>query len=260
MIGSTVGFANFKNDIVKMNLSDTTPELSVIISALNEESRTKGTITRVLRVLNEQHIPSELIFLNNHSTDKTGEIADSLKKDNPNLIVIHRYNRPNTDLGSSLKEGIKSARGDFLLIMDADLSHNPDDIPRLFSKKQEADIIIGSRFVKGGTAELHWKRRFLSRLYNELASLATGIPVKDMTTGFKIYRREKIKNITIVTNGFGLHVELPIKAYFQGATLLELPIHYERSDKKSTLRYFKQFSSYMWPVFWGLGQRIKRIF
>lgn len=243
-----------------MNPSDTTPELSVIISALNEEKHIKNTITRVLSVLREHHISSELIFLNNHSTDKTGEIADGLKKDNKNLIVIQRYNRPNTDLGSSLKEGIANAHGDFLLMMDADLSHNPNDIPRLLSKKQEADIIIGSRFVRGGTAELHWKRRFLSRLYNELTSLVTGIPVKDITTGFKIYRREKIKNITLVTNGFGLHVELPIKAYFQGATLLELPIHYERSDKKSTLNYSKQFSSYMKPVFWGLGQRIKRFF
>ncbi len=244
----------------KMNSLNNRPILSVIISALNEEARVGAVLRQVLEIFKKYHIDSELIFLNNHSTDHTGDIAAELAKIEPHLKVIHRYNRFSKDLGSSLKEGIQNASGDFFLIMDCDLSHNPEDIKRLFESREKADIIIGSRFVKGGSATLSSQRRLSSRFYNILARALTGIPVNDLTTGFKLYSTKKVVDIKIKNNGFGFHVELPIKAYFRGATFLEIPIHYEKSPKESTLHYRKQFFSYMNPVFWGFLQRLKNIF
>ncbi len=233
--------------------------LSVIISALNEEAHVEAVLIRVLEIFKNYHIDGELIFLNNHSTDRTGEIAAKLAQTEPSLKVSQRYNRPSKDLGSSLKEGIQNVAGKFFLIMDCDLSHNPDDIKKLFDSREKADIIIGSRFIKGGSADLNLKRRFLSRFYNILAGVLTGLPVNDLTTGFKLYRTEKVHDIKIKNNGFGFHVELPVKAYFRGATFLEIPVHYEKSPKKSTLHYRKQFFSYTKPVFWGFLQRLRRI-
>src|SRR3989338_8521991 len=204
-----------------MNSFNHHPVLSVIISALNEEARVEAILRQVLEIFKKYDIDGELIFLNNHSADSAGN---------------------------------------FFLIMDCDLSHNPEDIRQLFDYREKADIIIGSRFVKGGSATLSSQRRFLSRFYNVFARVLTGLPVNDLTTGFKLYRLKKVTDIKIENNGFWFHVELPIKAYFRGATFLEIPIHYEKSPKESTLRYHKQFFSYMNPVFWGFLQRIKHIF
>src|SRR3989338_138591 len=243
-----------------MNSFNHHPVLSVIISALNEEARVEAILRQVLEIFKKYDIDGELIFLNNHSADRTGDIAAALAKTEPRLKVIQRYNRSSKDLGSSLKEGIKNAAGNFFLIMDCDLSHNPEDIRQLFDSREKADIIIGSRFVKGGSATLSSQRRFLSRFYNVFARVLTGLPVNDLTTGFKLYRLKKVTDIKIENNGFGFHVELPIKAYFRGATFLEIPIHYENSPKESTLLYHNQFFSYINPVFWGFLQRIKHIF
>lgn len=236
-------------------------ELSVVISALNEGERVEAVLVRVLNTLKQHNIPGEVIFLNNHSTDNTGAAADRVAALYPNLRVIHRQNRPNRDLGSSLKEGIQNVRSKYFIIMDCDLSHNPDDVARLFQERNKADIIIGSRFVKGGAADLSFKRRLFTRVYNMFARILTGVPVKDLTTGFKMYKTHLIRPLNLQQNGFGLVVELPIKAYIVGhATFFEIPIVYARSPKKSTLNYRKQFRSYMEPVIWGLGERLRRLY
>src|SRR3989338_3826758 len=242
------------------NIQGQSLELSVVISALNEGERVAEVLTRVLESLKRNNINGEVVFMNNHSTDNTGENADRVAQQYANLRVIHRQNRPNKDLGSSLREGIANAKGKFYLIMDCDLSHNPDDIVRLFSERDKADIIIGSRFVKGGSAELNFKRWLFTRTYNNLARLLVGIPVKDLTTGFKLYRTELIRRLDLKQNGFGLVVEMPIKAYLSGATFLEIPIKYARSPKESTLNYRKQFRSYMTPVMEGFKERLRRLF
>lgn len=236
------------------------PRLSVIISALNEEKSVAAVVSRVVDVLRKNVIQGEVVFLNNHSTDNTGIIAEEMARNHPEIRVIQRYNRPSRDLGSSLKEGIAAARGEYFLIMDCDLSHNPKDIPLLFKHCNGADIIVGSRYISGGNAELHWKRRILSRLYNFMARSFTGVPVFDLTTGFKLYRKEAVRHIRDLSDGFGLHVELPVKAHFAGARFLEIPIHYGKSPKESTLRYRRQFWSYMKPVLWGFRERLRRLF
>ena len=102
-----------------MNSFNHHPVLSVIISALNEEARVEAILRQVLEIFKKYDIDGELIFFYNHSADRTGDIAAALAKTEPRLKVIQRYNRSSKDLGSSLKEGIKNAAGNFFLIVCA---------------------------------------------------------------------------------------------------------------------------------------------
>ena len=200
-------------------------------------------------------IEGEIVFMNNHSTDNTGKLADlAAKKDKANRIrVIHRVNRPSKDLGSSLREGISNARGNFILIMDCDLSHDPAEIKELFDKRNEADVIVGSRFA-GGSADMNLKRTILTRTYNMMISTLLNMHVKDITTGFKLYKRGVLQSLNLTNDGFGLHVEILIKAALKGYKIKEVPIHYKKS-LKSTLNYRKQFKSYMKPFVLGLKEK-----
>ena len=224
------------------------PQLSVVISALNEEKSVSSVLSRVLGVFDRHKIDGEIIFMDNHSTDKTGELADLISKKDKRVVVIHRRKRPNKDLGSSLREGFQNAHGKYVIIMDCDLSHSPDEIPNLLKHKNEADIVIGSRYVKGGKADMNIKRSLISRSFNLLARLLLGINAKDITTGFKLYNKKVLDNLHLENTGFGLHVEVFLKAMNNGYTAKEIPIHYRRADKKSTLNYRKQFKSYAYPV------------
>ncbi len=224
------------------------PELSVVISALDEEKSVKNVLRRVLEVFDKHHIAGEIVFMDNHSQDRTGDLADQVAKKDKRVRIIHRRNRPNKDLGSSLMEGFKNARGKYFLIMDCDLSHSPNEIPNLLKHRNEADIIIGSRYVKGGKAEMSLKRTAISRSFNFLARFLLNVNAKDITTGFKLYNKKVIDNLKLENTGFGLHVEIFLKAMNKGYIAKEIPIFYRRADKKSTLNYRKQFKSYAYPV------------
>lgn len=226
----------------------TKPELSILISALNEQKTVQKVLKKILSTFDKYKVNGEIVFMDNHSTDKTGELADKVAKKDNRVKVIHRINRPNKDLGSSLIEGFANASGKYILIMDCDLSHLPEDIPNLLKHKNEADIIVGSRYTKGGKADMSLKRTIISRSFNFLTKTLLGINVKDITTGFKLYNKKMLDNLELESTGFGLHVEILVKALNKGYTAKEIPIYYQRSDKKSTLNYKKQFISYTKPV------------
>ena len=230
-------------------------ELSVVISALNEEKTVQSVLRKVLGIFDKHSIDGEIVFMDNHSTDTTGKLADDVAKEDKRVRVIHRINRPNKDLGSSLREGFTNAKGTYLLIMDCDLSHSPEEIPNLLKHKNEADIIIGSRYVKGGKAEMTLKRAVISKSFNFLTKNLLGTNVKDITTGFKLYKKKVIDSLNLESTGFGLHVEIFLKAINKGYTAKEVPIAYLRADKKSTLNYRKQFMSYTKPVLLALKEK-----
>lgn len=230
-------------------------ELSVVISALNEEKTVQNVLKRVLEVFDKHRIKGEIVFMDNHSADKTGILADQVAKNDKRVKVVHRINRPNKDLGSSLREGFENAKGNYVLIMDCDMSHSPDEIPNLLKHKNEADIIVGSRYVKGGKAEMSFRRTMISKTFNFLTKTLLNTNVKDITTGFKLYNRRVFENLSLESTGFGLHVEIFLKAINKGFTAKEIPISYMRADKKSTLNYRRQFLSYAKPVLLALKEK-----
>ena len=224
------------------------PELSVVISALNEEKKDKNVLTKVIGVLDNYKLNGEIVFMDNHSTDNTGKLADAISKKDKRVKVIHRINRPNKDLGSSLIEGFANAKGKYVLIMDCDMSHSPDEIPNILKHKNEADIIVGSRYTKGGKADMNLKRSIISRAFNLITRILLNTNVTDITTGFKLYNKKVLDALKLESTGFGLHVEILVKAINKGFTAIEIPIYYRRADKQSTLNYRKQFLSYTKPV------------
>lgn len=230
------------------------PELTVVISALNEEAHVEKVLRGVLKFFDKYKIRGNIVFMNNHSTDNTGKLADKVAKKEKRIRVIHRINRPSKDLGSSLREGIANATGDYILIMDCDLSHDPAEVKNLFDKRKEADIIVGSRYA-GGSADMPLSRQIISRTSNFLVNLLLGVKVKDISTGFKLYKREVLQSLELTNDGFGLHVEILLKAANKSCKIKEIPIHYKRSMKKSTLNYKKQFPSYGRAVLAGLKER-----
>jgi len=222
-------------------------ELNIVISAFNEERYVESVLNGVLAWLDQLDMDCEIIFLNNHSTDRTGPIADEIASRDTRLHVIHRENRISKDLGSSLREGLASINGKYVLIMDCDSSHEYQELNKLFSIRGDNDIVIGSRFVQGGKAELNLLRNIFSRSYNLFTRFILGVRVRDLTTGFKLYNHKIFEGMTLTNDGFGLHVEILLKALSKGIKVQEIPISYKKSGK-SHLSYRKQFKSYMKPV------------
>lgn len=231
------------------------PEISIVISALNEEKTVQNVLSKVLKVFDRHKLNGEIIFMDNHSTDNTGELADKAAAKDKRIIVIHRRNRIDKDLGSSLREGFANSHGKYVLIMDCDLSHSPDEIPNLLRHKKKADIIVGSRYTKGGKADMNLKRSIISKTFNLLTRILLNIDIKDITTGFKLYNKKVLDKLKLESTGFGLHVEILLKALNKGYTAIEIPIYYQRADKKSTLNYRKQFLSYAKPVLAALKEK-----
>lgn len=233
----------------------TKPKLSVVIPALNEEKTVVAVITRALEVLDREQIDGEIVFLNAQSTDRTGALAEEIARRDGRLRVIHRPDSRPGDLGISLRDGFRNARGEYVIVLDCDLSHDPADIPKLFERRHEADIVAGSRFAKGGSADMPLQRVILSRTYNFTVKALLGLAIRDVTTGYKLYKKKMLDELGLESEGFGLQVEIVVKAHLKGYTAKEVPIHYARSDKKSTLSYRKQFASYMLPLLRGLAAR-----
>jgi dolichol-phosphate mannosyltransferase len=233
------------------------PHLSVVIPALNEEKTVSAVLTRVLEVFDRELIDGEIVFLDDHSTDRTGSLADGIARSDSRVRVIHRRSGGDRGLGSSLREGFHNAKGEYIVVLDCDFSHDPADIPRLLERKNEADIVVGSRFVKGGTADMPLQRTLLSRAYNLCAKALLGLAINDITTGYKLYKAKMLRALELKNNGFGLQVEIIFKAQLKGYTAKEVPIHYLRSDKKSTLSYRKEFVSYMAPLFKAFKARLQ---
>ncbi|HKA32129.1 MAG TPA: glycosyltransferase family 2 protein [Candidatus Binatia bacterium] len=231
------------------------PEVSVVLPALNEEKTVRVVIDRILSVFDREAIAGELILVDGHSSDRTGAIADEIAERDKRVRVIRLGPDAPGNLGISLRQGFRSARGKYIVALDCDLSHDADEIPNLLSRRGEADLIIGSRFVKGGKAELSWKRYMLTRTYNFMAKHLLGVKINDLTTGFRVYRKAMLDRIELASRGFGIQVEAIVKARMHNWQVIEVPIHYRKSDKKSTLIYRKQFASYMLPLLLGVKAR-----
>ena len=236
--------------------SMTAPELSVVISALNEERTVVAVLSRVLAVLDREKIEGEIVFVDDRGDDRTGALADEIAGKDARVRVIHRPAGAPGNLGSALREGFRHSKGEHVVVLDCDLSHDPNEIPRLLALRGAADIVVGSRFVPGGRAEMPWRRVILTRAYNRFAKMLLGLAISDITTGYKLYKKKMLDDLGLESTGFGLQVEIVVKAHLKGYTAREVPIHYHRSDKKSTLIYRKQFASYTLPLFLGLKERL----
>lgn len=195
-------------------------KLSLIIPTYNERENILKLISGIKEQFNKNKINGEIIFVDDNSPDGTGEVLEELKKENQNLKVIHRKGK--LGLSSAVIEGFKIAEGDIFGVMDADLSHPSEKISEMYKiVTKEADLVIGSRYVKGGRIE-GWNlyRKILSRGATFLARVFVNI--KDPMSGFFMFNKELIINKEINPKGFKILLELLIKTNCQN--IIEVPI------------------------------------
>lgn len=142
-------------------------------------------------------------------------------------------------LGKAVLEGLESVKGNIVVVMDGDGSHRPEDLPKLIEKTKEYDIVIGSKYVKGGKTKDKLYRILISRVYCLIASLVLGLKVKDNMSGFAAVRKEVYDKIKLNPRGFKINTELLYKAKKFGFKITEVPIVFEQrklGKSKGTLR------------------------
>ena len=131
-------------------------------------------------------------------------------------------------LGNAILEGFSYARGDVIVVMDSDGSHRPQDIPKLLEKMDIHDLVIGSRYVKGGKAKLSSARKFISRFFCLLGMLILGLNIRDNMSGFIVVKKKVLQKIKLSPLGFKINLELMYKSKKLGFRICEVPIVFEK--------------------------------
>jgi glycosyltransferase involved in cell wall biosynthesis len=196
-------------------------KLSVVIPVFNE----KGTITEIVRRVQATGLADEILLIDDGSTDGTREILRTLEAA-PGVTVL--LNEKNQGKGAALRAGFRRARGDIILVQDADLEYNPAEYPALLEpiESGQADVVYGSRFLGS-------KRRvtmFWHMVANQLLTLATNLLynsiLSDMETGYKVFRADLLKGISLQANRFDFEPEITAKVLKRKARLFEIPISF----------------------------------
>jgi dolichol-phosphate mannosyltransferase len=182
-----------------------------------------------------------ILIVDDNSPDGTGAIADRLAAGLSQVDVLHRARKEG--LGRAYLAGFEralSSGADLLIQMDSDFSHDPADIPRLIAAAGAADVVLGSRYVPGGGV-INWalSRRILSRGGCAYARLVLGVPVRDLTGGFKCWNRTALERLDLEgvdSNGYSFQIEMTYRAIRSGLTVTEVPILFrERREGQSKM-------------------------
>jgi dolichol-phosphate mannosyltransferase len=207
------------------------PGAWLILPTYNEAENIEPLVRAVLPQLESAGLPHTVLIVDDSSPDGTGQIAERLAAEIEPVRVLHRERKEG--LGRAYLAGFEVALAegaDLVLEMDSDFSHDPSDLPRLIEGAQEADLVLGSRYVEGGGVE-DWGlvRRALSRGGSWYARAVLRVPVRDLTGGFKCFRREVLETLRlreIHADGYGFQIELTYRAIQAGFKVLEVPIKF----------------------------------
>ena len=232
----------------------------IIIPTYNEKENIEKIIRAVFSLEGEYHI----IIIEDNSPDGTGQIVKRLQKEFPErLFMIERTGKQG--LGTAYIEGFKWSIGhdyDYIFEMDADFSHNPEDVPRLYEAcaKDGADVAIGSRYCNG-ISVINWPigRVIMSYFASVFVRKVLDMKIYDSTAGFKCYKRKVLETIdldNIRMKGYGFQIEMKYSAYKLGFKIKEVPIIFVDRKEGSS----KMSSSIFGEAFWGvIGMRFRKI-
>ncbi len=211
-------------------------QLSLVIPTYNERDNLPVLAERLTAAFQRDSIDAEIIVVDDNSPDGTGALADELGKKYRNLCVVHRKGKEG--LSSAVLAGFAVANAPVVGVMDADLSHSPEDVPRLFAEIDAgADFVVGSRYIKGGRIE-GWtmSRRVLSWGGTVLGRAFTS--VRDPMTGFLLIRNSCLEGREFNAKGFKICLELLVKAKY--ASVKEVPITFINRTKGKSKASFKE--------------------
>ena len=230
----------------------------IIMPTYNERQNLEIIAGRVRESVPE----ADLLVVDDNSPDGTGDLADKLAETDQHIQVMHRTEK--AGLGRAYVAGFSWAleRGyDVIVEMDADGSHRPEDLPSLLAALADADAVIGSRYVPGGTV-VNWpkSREFLSRGANIYNRLMLGVSVKDATGGFRAYRAATLRKIdlnNIESAGYCFQIDMTLRVLQAGLKLIEVPITFvERERGKSKMSNAVIREAFFRVAQWGITARL----
>ena len=231
--------------------------VAVIMPTYNERANIEAMVGRVRRA-----VPgADLLVVDDNSPDGTGEVADKLAAEDSHVHVLHRERK--AGLGAAYIAGFRWAlEQDYGVVveMDADGSHLPEELPRLLDALAGADLVIGSRYVPGGTV-VNWpkRREMLSRGGNTYARLMLGIKLKDATGGYRAYRAGTLRKIAldeVESQGYCFQIDLAMRAIQAGLRVIEVPITFvERVHGTSKMSRAVVAEAFWRVTIWGITGR-----
>ncbi|HEY6665705.1 MAG TPA: polyprenol monophosphomannose synthase [Propionibacteriaceae bacterium] len=233
----------------------------VIIPTYNESENITRIVGRTRKAVPDAHI----LVADDNSPDGTGKLADEIAASDDHVHVMHRLGKEG--LGAAYLAGFEwglNAGYDVLVEMDADGSHQPEQLPQLLDALSEADLVLGSRWVKGGEV-LNWpkSREILSRGGNLWTRLALGIPLRDATGGYRVFRRKTLLGLgldNVASAGYCFQVDLAWRALKAGFKVVEVPITFiEREYGDSKMSQKIVIEALVLTTLWGIGHRAQQL-
>ena len=222
----------------------------VVVPTFNERDNLPRLVPRVLA----QDPRLDLLVVDDDSPDGTWRLAEELAEENPRVHVLRRTG--DRGLGPAYIDGFRWSleRGYALVVeMDADLSHPPEHLPEMLGEAEEADVVIGSRYLDGRVSVVNWpiRRVLLSYFGTVYARIVTGLPVSDATGGYNCWRRDVLEALDldlIESNGYAFQIELKLRAWRKGFRIAEIPIVFTERDTGES----KMSKKIVWEAVWKL--------
>lgn len=234
-------------------------ELLVVVPTYNERESLAGVVARIRAAVPDQHI----LIVDDNSPDGTGELADSLADDH--VAVLHRAGKDG--LGRAYLAGFDRAIRDgyaYVAEIDADGSHDPAELPAMLAlARDRADLVIGSRWIRGGAVRnWPWLRRAISRAGNTYSRIVLRSRINDITAGFRVFRTSALQTLqldTVASQGYCFQVELAWRLERSGAVVVEHPITFvEREHGRSKMHLGIVTEALLRVTGWGLAAGLRK--
>ena len=245
----------------EMTASAALGPILVIIPTYNESENIARILSRTRSAVPDAHI----LIADDNSPDGTGKLADEIASTDDHVHVMHRLGKEG--LGAAYLAGFEwglNAGYEVLVEMDADGSHQPEQLPQLLAALGDADLVLGSRWVKGGEV-LNWpkSREVLSRAGNLWTRVALGIPLRDATGGYRVFRRKTLLGLgldNVASAGYCFQVDIAWRALKAGFRVVEVPITFierEYGDSKMSQRIVAE--ALVRTTLWGIAHRARQV-
>lgn len=233
-------------------------QVLVIVPTYQERENLPLIVGRVRASAPDAHV----LVVDDNSPDGTGAVADELARDDDHVHVLHRPGKQGLGAAyiAGFRWGLEHGYGT-LVEMDADGSHQPEELPTLLTAMQTADVALGSRWVRGGTVR-NWpkSREALSRGANTYARLLLGIPIRDATGGYRAYRARVLRSFeldAVRSQGYCFQIELALRALRRGFRVVEVPIEFvERQHGASKMSRAIVLEALWRVTVWGVQSRV----
>jgi len=220
-------------------------ELSIVIPTLHEAENVRLLLPRLHHAARMFLAPDEyeILIMDACSTD---DIARVVSEGGARLVTVPG------GYGRALRKGFETAKGRYIITMDADLSHNPYIIPQLYSHREDAEMIIASRWIRSGHSTTEWTRTLLSRALNMAFGFALDLSIRDMSSGFRLYHRRIFDEVRTEKTNFVVLLEILLKTHMAGFRIKEIPFHYHpRKHGGSKARILRFGMEYLGFLFEG---------